>query len=384
MAATTHNEACPAMETVLILHSLAPLSLLDDLRSTFRTVKYHPIQTRDGSISPTHPTAEDYATADAIFAFSVPDELQNPAQTPRLKLFQVCSSGYSQVEQHPFYKAAKEAGGAGIAWTNCAGIQTTTIAEHVIGTVIMLLHKIHFLYWAQRAEQRWVSPREIGGFNIQDVGSLKVGVIGYGHIGREVARLFHAFGSTVYALTRDGAPTPEKGYTLPGTGDPSGSLPTKYYATSPYSSILSFFSACDVVVNVLPDTPRTHRTISTDEFKAMKGDAIYVNIGRGTTTDQEVLVEALRAKKEEGEAEDATGTLRIGAASLDVTDPEPLPSSHPLYTLPNVILTPHVSGLSKDYWRCALNVLKLNAEKLGRGEEAVNVWSAAREGVKGQ
>lgn len=47
----------------------------------------------------------------------------------------------------------------------------------------MLLHKIHFLYWAQRAEQRWVSPREIGGFNIQDVGSLKVGVIGYGHIG---------------------------------------------------------------------------------------------------------------------------------------------------------------------------------------------------------
>lgn len=225
--------------------------------------------------------------------------------------------------------------------------------------------------------------------------------------GREVARLFHAFGSTVYALTRDGAPTPEKGYTLPGTGDPSGSLPTKYYATSPYSSILSFFSACDVVVNVLPDTPRTHRTISTDEFKAMKGDAIYVNIGRGTTTDQEVLVEALRAKKEEGEAEDATGTLRIGAASLEcvllplthrylhhtdplltpshsVTDPEPLPSSHPLYTLPNVILTPHVSGLSKDYWRCALNVLKLNAEKLGRGEEAVNVWSAAREGVKGQ
>lgn len=124
MAATTHNEACPAMETVLILHSLAPLSLLDDLRSTFRTVKYHPIQTRDGSISPTHPTAEDYATADAIFAFSVPDELQNPAQTPRLKLFQVCSSGYSQVEQHPFYKAAKEAGGAGIAWTNCAGIQS--------------------------------------------------------------------------------------------------------------------------------------------------------------------------------------------------------------------------------------------------------------------
>lgn len=135
--------------------------------------------------------------------------------------------------------------------------------------------------------------------------------------GREVARLFHAFGSTVYALTRDGVPTPEKGYTLPGTGDPSGSLPTKYYATSPYSSILDFFSACDVIVNVLPDTPRTHRTISTDEFKAMKGNAIYVNIGRGTTTDQDVLVEALRAKKEEGEADDATGTLRIGAASLE-------------------------------------------------------------------
>lgn len=123
MALKTHTEAPAAMDTVLVLHSLAPLSLLDDLRSTFRTVKYHPIQTRDGSVSPSQPTAEDYATADAIFAYAVPDELQSPTQTPRLKLFQVCSSGYSQVEQHPFYKAAKEAGGAGISWTNCAGIQ---------------------------------------------------------------------------------------------------------------------------------------------------------------------------------------------------------------------------------------------------------------------
>ena len=145
-----------------------------------------------------------------------------------------------------------------------------------------------------------------------------------GHLrfsGRETARLFHSCGSKIYALTRNGQPTPESGYIIHGTGDPSGGLPEQYFATSSRSSTLSFFSACDVVVNTLPDSEHTRGFIGEEELEAMKGDAIYVNIGRGTTTNQEALVKALQAKPKDGEEEGATGTLRIGGASLECVYP---------------------------------------------------------------
>jgi len=135
--------------------------------------------------------------------------------------------------------------------------------------------------------------------------------------GRETARLFKACGSDIIALNRTGSPSPETGYILPNTGDASGSIPSKYYSTSDRQSILSFFRDCDVVINTLPDSEHTKKFVGKEELKAMKGDGVYVNIGRGTTTDQEALVEALRAKKGDKEEQDATGTLRIGGASLE-------------------------------------------------------------------
>ena len=216
--------------------------------------------------------------------------------------------------------------------------------------------------------------------------------------GRETARLFHSCGSKIYALTRNGQPTPESGYIIHGTGDPSGSLPEQYFATSSRSSTLSFFSACDVVVNTLPDSEHTRGFIGEAELEAMKGDAIYVNIGRGTTTNQEALVKALQAKPKDGEEEGATGTLRIGGASLEcvcppafdatsdrrakrtdpfprsVTTPEPQPSPHPLYTLPNVVLTPHMSGLSRLYGTRCGDLLEKNVQRLRQGKGALNAF----------
>lgn len=128
----------------------------------------------------------------------------------------------------------------------------------------------------------------------------------------------------------------------------------------------------------------------------MKASAIYVNIGRGTTTDQEALIEALKAMAGEGEDEHVTGTLRIGGASLEcvrlplsrsmdrrtdpprpsrsVTTPEPLPSSSELYTLPNVVLTPHMSGLSRLYFHRAADVLKQNAARVSAGRGGLNAF----------
>jgi lactate dehydrogenase-like 2-hydroxyacid dehydrogenase len=139
--------------------------------------------------------------------------------------------------------------------------------------------------------------------------------------GRETARLFKACGSTVVALNRTGKPAPEKGYILPGCGDPDGSIPSEWYSTQSHSSTLEFFSTCDVVVNTLPSSDATRGFVGREELRAMKGDAIYVNIGRGDTTDQEALIEALQARAGEGEEKGASGTLRIGAAALECVLP---------------------------------------------------------------
>ncbi|GJN93187.1 hypothetical protein Rhopal_006234-T1 [Rhodotorula paludigena] len=363
-----------AFDTALVLWPVTPISVLDKLRDVFRTVSFFPVQGPAAAPDAAQPSMDDYARADAIFAFSMPPELTHPDQTPRLKLFQCCSSGVSHLEGTDFFKAA-QAERRDIAWANASGIQTTTIAEHVLGTVLMLTHKLAFLHLAAQNEQRWVPHAELGGNFIRELNTLVVGVIGYGNIGRETARLFRGCGATVVALTRHGVPQPATGYSLPSTGDPDGTVPSAYYSSTSREARHAFFGACDVVVNTLPESERTIGTMETDEFTAMKGDAIYVNVGRGTTTDQEALVRALTAQPQEGEERSATGTLRIGAASLDVVNPEPLPSSSPLYTLPNVILTPHMSALSAQYWSRAIGVLRTNVERLGRGEEGVNVFA---------
>lgn len=103
----------------------------------------------------------------------------------------------------------------------------------------------------------------------------------------------------------------------PGTRDPDGSLPSQYYSTEDKASLYAFLSASDVVVNALPSSPSTYQFIGVEELKAMKGDGIFVNIGRGDTVLQTSLIEALNARVEKGEEAGATGTLRIGGASLE-------------------------------------------------------------------
>lgn len=104
---------------------------------------------------------------------------------------------------------------------------------------------------------------------------------------------------------------------LANAGDPDGSIPSAWYSTADRTSTLEFLAQCDVVVNVLPDSTATRGFIGREELKAMKGNAIYVNVGRGTTTDQEALIKALQSQKEDREEDSASGSLRIGAAALE-------------------------------------------------------------------
>ncbi|GAA5866823.1 hypothetical protein JCM1840_004278 [Sporobolomyces johnsonii] len=364
------------LRTLLIYQPL-PAHLVDDLRAVFPVVKYFPLDPfRPLQPGDVPPTDDDFREADVVFSFAVPHRLERADDAPRLKLFQGLTSGYEHIEQSALFRSFPDE--SDTTFASASGIQA-------------LFHKLHWITHTLQSEQRWVphaelgrnfgaETKELGNNFIRDLSTITVGVMGYGHIGRETARLFHACGSTIHALTRTGLPSRETGYILPNTGDPTGTLPARYFSSSSPSSLDQFFTTCDVVVNTLPGTEATKKFVGVEQLKAMKGDAVYVNVGRGTTTDQEALIEALKAEPAEGEEEGSTGTLRIGGASLDVTDPEPLPPSHPLFTLRNVILTPHCASLSRLYFSRAVDLLKVNVGRLRAGHGAYNAYRGRREG----
>lgn len=198
-----------------------------------------------------------------------------------------------------------------------------------------------------------------------------------GHIARETARMAQALGMRVTCATRTGHPTPINGYLLPQTGDPEGKIPSKWYTTTDSSSLQEFYATADVVVNSLPSTDETRGFVGEEAFRAMKDDAVFVNIGRGDTVDQEVMIRALEAGLQSAdnktETEGKKGNLRIAAASLDVTSPEPLPSDNKLWRLSNVLLTPHMSGGSELYWYRVTDLASLNVKRvLEEGKGGLN------------
>ena len=191
----------------------------------------------------------------------------------------------------------------GVVVTNGVGINAITIAEYVV--MLMLTHAKGYREVVRAADRHeWLqdSPgkRELAG--------ERVLLLGLGAIGQLVKTRLEAFDMEVVPVRRSGA---------------DGAL-----RPDEWRGKLGEF---DWVVLAVPSTPETHHMIGADELAAMKGNAVLVNIARGDVVDQAALVEALQAKS-------------IEAALLDVTEPEPLPTDHPLWSLDNAQVTMHLSG----------------------------------------
>jgi phosphoglycerate dehydrogenase-like enzyme len=201
-------------------------------------------------------------------------------------------------------------------------------------------------------EQRWplFVPSEVRGATL--------GIIGYGSIGRELARIAKcAFGMTVLAGKRDPSRRADDGYCLPGTGDPEGRLPDEWLGMAELDVLLA---RSDVVVLCAPLTAETRGLIGEAALRRMKRSAYFINVGRGASVDETALARALRERW-------------IAGAALDVFAQEPPPAGHPFYGLDNVILSPHVSGFLPSYdEKCSV----LFAENLRRylaGEPMLNL-----------
>lgn len=191
------------------------------------------------------------------------------------------------------------------------------------------------------------------------------GILGYGAIGRQVARVSDALGMEIHACTLHPRLTPESyrddSYTPSRLGDVNGTLPSKWFSADTTANLHEFLSSgLDLLVISIPLTDRTHGLISQTELGLLAARNAFVsNVSRGQIINTDDLIDALE-----------TGIIR--GAAIDVTDPEPLPDGHRLWSTKNLLITPHVSGDSSAYSKRVFEILKHNLIRMSEGKELTN------------
>ena len=273
--------------------------------------------------------------ADAAFVPTVTREML--ASAPRLRWIQSPAVGVGHM-LFPEMLASP------VVITCARGIRARAIAEHVLGVAIGLSRQLHTAVRRQ-VEHRWAQDELEGETtSILTLQGRRMGIVGLGSIGCEVARLAAAFGLRVSAVRR-------------GVDHPK---PDGIEEMLPAERLDDLLAVSDVVVLAVPHTSATNRLIGARELARMKPGALLVNISRGTIVDDEALVAAL-----------VRGHL--GGAALDVFAREPLDSASPYWDLPNVIVTPHTSGAMADYWTPLVALFSENLHRFERGEPLLNV-----------
>ncbi len=271
-----------------------------------------------------------------------------PEQAPRLKWVQLSSAGADHLLDKPVMKS-------GIAITTASGIHAVPIAEYVFGSMLAFARRFH-VYFSLKQKHEWPKGRWSALLGAELRGAT-IGIIGYGSIGREIGRLAKAFGMRVLASKRNPSKRDDAGYRIPGAGDAQMQYVDAVFGPDELEQMVS---ACDYVVVALPLTPETRGIVSESVIRAMKPTAYFVNISRGEVVDEQALIQALREE-------------RIAGAGLDVFWQEPLPPDSPLYDLPNVILTPHVSGATAAYNDRATDLFAENLRRYLVGEPLLNL-----------
>jgi phosphoglycerate dehydrogenase-like enzyme len=284
------------------------------------------------------------AGCDAMLGFIMPTDLG--AHAPQLKWVQLLSAGADHA-MGAFTPASFQ-------MTTASGIHATPIAEYTLASMLVYAHRFHQMLRAQ-LKHEWLRSGFPG--TIEELRGKTFGVIGYGSIGRESARLAKAFGMRVLALKRDPANRRDNGWSPEGLGDPEGVIPEKFFGPDQRIEILR---ESDYLTVTLPGTPHTKKFIGAREIAAMRPGAYLVNIGRGEVIDEAALIEALKAGK-------------IGGAGLDVFEKEPLPKESPIWDLANVILTPHMSGANRGYMDKACALFADNIRRFVAGKPLLNL-----------
>jgi len=262
-----------------------------------------------------------WENVDVLYTWHV---LPEPGQAPNLRWVQLKSAGVNRHLDHPLVQDEK------VVLTSMSGVITGQIAEYVLMALLAFGQKLPQLLQNQKDHHWPDSAEKWGNFMPIELRYSTVGILGYGSIGRQVARLLQPFGAQVLATKKDVMQPEDSGYTGEGMGDPHGDFFDRLY---PIEALHSFLKESDFVVVSLPLTAATHHILDAEAFTAMKESAYLVNVGRGGLIDEGALIQALEYKQ-------------IAGAALDVFEEEPLPKDSPLWDFKNVIISPHISGIS--------------------------------------
>ena len=248
----------------------------------------------------------------------------------RLKFIQSISSGMDQYSKEML-------GAKGIRLASAAGVNARAVAEHALALILAVYRRLpeardnqHKKVWRGMLGDLTQREDELGGKTLL--------VVGMGRIGSHLARLAKAFDMKVIGIRRDPKAGTNGADEIHGMGD-----------------LVKLVPQADIVALTCALTPETTGLMSAAAFAAMKPSSVFVNVARGKVADEAALIKTM-----EGNG--------IWAAALDVTAEEPLPAASPLWTMPNVFITPHTAGETRAYEDNVIDILIENLDRLWRGE----------------
>ncbi len=279
---------------------------------------------------------ENCAECEVLYGYLSPSVLP---KARALKWFQSASAGVDQFCDPALWQNPDA------VLTNSSGVYGVTISEHMICLVLMLMRRIpEYMACAQRREWGPQMP-------LRSIYGSTIAVVGTGDLGTSFARRAKALGARcVRGVKRSPAP--------------AGPCYDETYTSDRLKEAVA---DCDVVALCLPHTKETAGMIDASVLAAMAPRTLLVNVGRGSSVDQEALIEALNSG-------------RLAGAALDVMVPEPLPKDHPLWSAKNLLITPHVAGNMSLGWTCEFDA-QLFCENIARyraGEPLKNTIDRTR------
>ncbi|MGI8499058.1 MAG: D-2-hydroxyacid dehydrogenase [Gemmatimonadaceae bacterium] len=294
----------------------------------------------DGRTPPTPEALEAIGDAEVYFGFGMSEPLFSAAR--RLRWVHTAAAGVASA----LFPALRE---SEVLLTNSAGVHAVPIAEHVIGGIIYLLRDFETARRLQRAGE-WSREPFVGpNSRVREIGECRAVIVGTGGIGAAIAERLTALGARCVGIRRH----PERG------------APRGFESVHPVDELPALVARGTLLIVAAPATAETSGLVTAALLDRLPQGAIVCNVARGTLVDEDALAQRI-------------GDGRLRGAVLDVFRQEPLDASSPLWSLPSVLLTPHVSGVSpRGFWGRELDLFFDNWRRYVAGERLRNLVDKA-------
>ena len=295
--------------------------------------------------------AELWARTEILYTGHI---LPNPEQVPALRWIQFHFAGIDRYLDEPVIKKPE------MQVTTLSGAAAPQIAEHVLGMLLALTRKLPAIFTSQKKSE-WPKDR-FDRFVPVEMNGKTCGIVGYGSVGRQVAKLLQPFGVKVLATKHNAMNPRDEGFISEGQGDPQGDFIQRLY---PPQALKTMLKECNFVIVTAPLTKETEGLINASALAALKPGSFLVDVSRGSIVKIPDILDALKSGQ-------------LTGAALDVFPEEPLPQTSPLWQTPGLIISPHISGGSAAYNERAAQLFSENLSRYLAGLSLYNLFDPSR------